>query len=124
MLQYRNSPKTYTYEKTQNLAGMLNIPFQTKNCPKNEGFTSFSLKPFQIVFIAIIIFHFKSLLPMLTLFFSFKSMVSLISFDAELPKTRGREVLNQSKCCIFSQNISVNQLEYFMNKIVKIITVK
>lgn len=61
---------------------------------------------------------------MLILFFSFKSMVSLISFDAELPKTRGREVLSHSKCCISSQNISLNQLEYFMNKIVKIITVK
>lgn len=38
---------------------------------------------------------------MVILFFSFKSMVSLISFDAEFPKTRGREVLNHSKCLYF-----------------------
>lgn len=80
---------------------MSNVSFQSKNCQKTEGFTSFNLKPFPTVFIAIMIFQFKSLLPMVILFFSFKPMVSLISFDAELPKTRGREVLNHSKYLYF-----------------------
>lgn len=61
---------------------------------------------------------------MFILYILFKSVSSLISFNAELRTIKGKEVLNHSNCLYFFPEYLTETASGFMDKIVRIITDK